>query len=291
MDNRLSFSNISAYIQLTRLDKPIGIYLLLWPTLWALIIAGQGVPALHIIAIFVAGVVLMRSAGCVINDYADRKVDGAVERTRQRPLVSGQATEKEALQLFGLLVSLSFVLVLFLNWQTIALSFVAVALAFCYPFMKRYTHMPQAVLGAAFGWAIPMAFMAVNETLPLVAWVLFAANVVWTVAYDSMYAMVDREDDLKVGIKSSAILFGRYDRLIIGILQLATLGLLTWVGMLINASWVVYLALLVCASLFAYQQVRIRHRDRQACFQSFLDNHYIGLAFSVGLLLHYLIIR
>lgn len=291
MDNRLSFSNISAYIQLTRLDKPIGIYLLLWPTLWALIIAGQGVPALHIIAIFVAGVVLMRSAGCVINDYADRKVDGAVERTRQRPLVSGQATEKEALQLFGLLVSLSFVLVLFLNWQTIALSFVAVALAFCYPFMKRYTHMPQAVLGAAFGWAIPMAFMAVNETLPLVAWVLFAANVVWTVAYDSMYAMVDREDDLKVGIKSSAILFGRYDRLIIGILQLATLGLLTWVGMLINASWVVYLALLVCASLFAYQQVRIRHRDRQACFQSFLDNHYIGLAFAVGLLLHYLIIR
>ena len=291
MDNRLSFSNISAYIQLTRLDKPIGIYLLLWPTLWALIIAGQGVPALHIIAIFVAGVVLMRSAGCVINDYADRKVDGAVKRTRQRPLVSGQATEKEALQLFGLLVSLSFVLVLFLNWQTIALSFVAVALAFCYPFMKRYTHMPQAVLGAAFGWAIPMAFMAVNETLPLVAWVLFAANVVWTVAYDSMYAMVDREDDLKVGIKSSAILFGRYDRLIIGILQLATLGLLTWVGMLINASWVVYLALLVCASLFAYQQVRIRHRDRQACFQSFLDNHYIGLAFAVGLLLHYLIIR
>ncbi|MBD3587615.1 4-hydroxybenzoate octaprenyltransferase [Salinimonas sp. HHU 13199] len=290
MHSRLTFSNLGAYIKLTRLDKPIGIYLLLWPTLWALIIAAEGVPSLKITAIFIAGVVLMRSAGCVINDYADRKVDGAVERTKARPLVSGQASEKEALQLFALLVGISFVLVLFLNWQTIALSFVAVGLAFCYPFMKRYTHMPQAVLGAAFGWAIPMAFMAITETVPLAGWVLFVANVLWTIAYDSMYAMVDRDDDLKIGVKSSAILFGRYDKLIIGILQTLTLLLLMWVSMLIQASWVVYLALLICAGLFIYQQVQIRHRERQACFQSFLDNHYIGLAFAAGLLVHYLII-
>lgn len=290
MQNQLSFSNLDAYIKLTRLDKPIGIYLLLWPTLWALVIAAEGLPGLSVTAIFVAGVVLMRSAGCVINDYADRKVDGAVERTSTRPLVSGQASATEALQLFALLVGVSFVLVLLLNAMTIALSVVAVALAACYPFMKRYTHMPQAVLGAAFGWAIPMAFAAVGESLPLACWLLFAANLCWTIAYDTMYAMVDRNDDLKIGVKSSAILFGRFDKVIVGLLQLATLALLAAVASEINAGWPVYLAIAVCGGLFVHQQYRIRQRQRQACFQSFLDNHYVGLAFMVGLLLDYLVV-
>lgn len=290
MQNRLSFSNLDAYIKLTRLDKPIGIYLLLWPTLWALIIAAEGVPALSITAIFVAGVILMRSAGCVINDYADRKVDGAVERTKARPLVSGQASEKEALQLFGVLVGLSFLLVLLLNPMTIALSVVAVALAACYPFMKRYTNMPQAVLGAAFGWAIPMAFAAINESLPLACWLLFFANLCWTIAYDTMYAMVDRDDDLKVGVKSSAILFGRYDKISIGVLQVTTLILMWAVAMQIGAGWPVFLAIIICAGLFAQQQYNIRSRQRETCFTSFLDNHYVGLAFAVGLLTDYLLV-
>lgn len=290
MHKHLTFSNWHAYVQLTRLDKPIGIYLLLWPTLWALVIAAEGVPTLPVTAIFIAGVVLMRSAGCVINDYADRKVDGAVERTEGRPLVSGQASSAEALQLFGLLVALAFVLVLFLNWQTIAMSVVAVALAACYPFMKRYTHLPQVVLGAAFSCAIPMAFLAIRETVPPVGWVLFIANIAWTVAYDTLYAMVDRDDDLKVGIKSTAILFGRYDKAVVGALQVLTLGLLALAGMLIDASWPVYSALIIAVGLFAQQQFSVRGRDRQACFQAFLDNHYIGLVFTVGLLMQYLVV-
>ncbi|AXR08267.1 4-hydroxybenzoate octaprenyltransferase [Salinimonas sediminis] len=288
MQNHLSFANLRVYIQLARLDKPIGIYLLLWPTLWALIIAAEGVPSLKITAIFIAGVVLMRSAGCVINDYADRKVDGAVERTKQRPLVSGKVSEREALQLFFVLVAASFILVLFLNWQTIALSVVAVALAACYPFMKRYTHMPQAILGAAFGWAIPMAFAAVLGYVPSYGWWLFLANLLWTIAYDTLYAMVDRDDDLKIGIKSSAILFGQHDKRIVGVLQAATLVLLIVVAQQIQAGWAVYSALVVCAGLFVQQQYMVRRRERPACFQAFLDNHYIGLAFTAGLLLNYL---
>ena len=212
--------NWGAYARLMRLDKPIGFYLLLWPTLWALLIASQGMPALDIAAIFIAGVVVMRCAGCVINDYADRKVDGNVKRTATRPLATGEVTAKQALQLFALLIGIAFVLVLFLNWQTIALSVVALLLAASYPFMKRYTHLPQVVLGAAFGWAIPMAFMAVLETVPAYGWWLFIANLTWTVAYDTMYAMVDRDDDLNIGVKSSAILFGQYDVMIVMALQL-----------------------------------------------------------------------
>ncbi|QJR81042.1 4-hydroxybenzoate octaprenyltransferase [Alteromonas pelagimontana] len=284
MENRLSFSNMQGYIQLMRLDKPIGIYLLLWPTVWALIIAAGGVPDIGITLIFVAGVVLMRSAGCVINDYADRRVDGAVKRTESRPLVSGQVSEKEALQLFALLVGLSFLLVLLLNWQTIFLSAGALLLAACYPFMKRYTYMPQAVLGAAFGWAIPMAFAATLGYVPYWGWLLFIANVTWTVAYDTFYAMVDRDDDVVIGIKSSAILFGRMDRLIVGILQLLTLALLGAIAIIIHSDWPVYIALVVCAGLFVQQQYRVRHRERQACFKAFLDNHYVGLTFTIGLL-------
>ncbi|RDV23980.1 4-hydroxybenzoate octaprenyltransferase [Alteromonas aestuariivivens] len=289
MEIRLSLNNLQGYARLMRLDKPVGIYLLLWPTLWALILAAGGLPGAHITAVFVAGVVLMRSAGCIINDYADRKVDGAVERTRNRPLVTGQVTEAEALQLFALLVLLAFMLVLTLNWQTIALSVPALLLAASYPFMKRYTYLPQVVLGAAFGWAIPMAFAAVLGYVPMWGWLVFFANLAWTVAYDSLYAMVDRDDDLKVGIKSSAILFGRQDLLIIGLLQLTTLVLLLAVARIIGAGWPVYLALGICAGLFVHQQFRARNRSRNQCFQAFLENHYIGLVMTLGLLLDTLV--
>ncbi|MEQ5805810.1 4-hydroxybenzoate octaprenyltransferase [Alteromonas sp. NFXS44] len=284
MSLELSFSNWRAYMQLTRMDKPIGIYLLLWPTIWALVIAAGGLPDLGISLIFIAGVVLMRSAGCIINDYADRKVDGSVKRTNQRPLVAGTVTEKEALQLFALLVGISFLLVLLLNWQTIALSVVALLLAASYPFMKRYTHMPQAVLGAAFGWGIPMVFAATLGYVPVEGWLLFIANLAWTIAYDTYYAMVDRDDDLIVGIKSSAILFGKNDRLIIGLLQLFTLGVLTSIAISLNYGWPVYVALVACAVLFAIQSYETRERGRMACFKAFLDNHYVGLVFAVGLM-------
>lgn len=271
-------------MQLTRMDKPIGIYLLLWPTIWALVIAAGGLPDLRLSLIFIAGVVLMRSAGCIINDYADRKVDGSVKRTNQRPLVAGTVTEKEALQLFALLVGISFLLVLLLNWQTIALSVVALLLAASYPFMKRYTHMPQAVLGAAFGWGIPMVFAATLGYVPVEGWLLFIANLAWTIAYDTYYAMVDRDDDLIVGIKSSAILFGKNDRLIIGLLQLFTLGVLGSIAVSLNYGWPVYVALVACAVLFAIQSYETRDRGRMACFKAFLDNHYVGLVFAVGLM-------
>lgn len=284
MSLELSFSNWRAYMQLTRMDKPIGIYLLLWPTIWALVIAAGGLPDLGISLIFIAGVVLMRSAGCIINDYADRKVDGSVKRTNQRPLVAGTVTEKEALQLFALLVGISFLLVLLLNWQTIALSVVALLLAASYPFMKRYTHMPQAVLGAAFGWGIPMVFAATLGYVPIEGWLLFIANLAWTIAYDTYYAMVDRDDDLIVGIKSSAILFGKNDRLIIGLLQLFTLGVLGSIAVSLNYGWPVYVALVACAVLFAIQSYETRDRGRMACFKAFLDNHYVGLVFAVGLM-------
>lgn len=284
MSLELSFSNWRAYMQLTRMDKPIGIYLLLWPTIWALVIAAGGLPDLRLSLIFIAGVVLMRSAGCIINDYADRKVDGSVKRTNQRPLVAGTVTEKEALQLFALLVGISFLLVLLLNWQTIALSVVALLLAASYPFMKRYTHMPQAVLGAAFGWGIPMVFAATLGYVPVEGWLLFIANLAWTIAYDTYYAMVDRDDDLIVGIKSSAILFGKNDRLIIGLLQLFTLGVLGSIAVSLNYGWPVYVALVACAVLFAIQSYETRDRGRMACFKAFLDNHYVGLVFAVGLM-------
>ncbi|AYA62582.1 4-hydroxybenzoate octaprenyltransferase [Alteromonas sp. RKMC-009] len=284
MSLELSFSNWRAYMQLTRMDKPIGIYLLLWPTIWALVIAAGGLPDLGLSLIFIAGVVLMRSAGCIINDYADRKVDGSVKRTNQRPLVAGTVTEKEALQLFALLVGISFLLVLLLNWQTIALSVVALLLAASYPFMKRYTHMPQAVLGAAFGWGIPMVFAATLGYVPVEGWLLFIANLAWTIAYDTYYAMVDRDDDLIVGIKSSAILFGKNDRLIIGLLQLFTLGVLGSIAVSLNYGWPVYVALVACAVLFAIQSYETRDRGRMACFKAFLDNHYVGLVFAVGLM-------
>ncbi|MFC4700684.1 4-hydroxybenzoate octaprenyltransferase [Glaciecola siphonariae] len=279
----LSWKNRRAYWQLMRMDKPIGIYLLLWPTVWALLLSANGLPQWHITLVFILGVVLMRSAGCVINDYADRHVDGAVTRTKHRPLASGQATEKEAKQLFGLLVLLSFLLVLSLNWQTIALSLVAVALASLYPFMKRYTHLPQVVLGLAFSWSMPMAAMAILGSIPYWIWLLYAANVCWTVAYDTQYAMVDRKDDLKVGIKSTAILFGKYDLIVIAALQALTVVLLAAVFDILELNMLAYLGLNVAAVLFALQHVKTRGREEAKCFAAFLNNHWVGLAVACGI--------
>ncbi|AMG30530.1 4-hydroxybenzoate octaprenyltransferase [Grimontia hollisae] len=274
-----------AYWQLTRMDRPIGSLLLLWPTLWALFLAADGLPDLHVLVVFVLGVVMMRAAGCVINDYADRNFDGHVKRTKARPLPSGLVTAKEALALFGLLVLGAFLLVLTLDPLTIKLSVVAVLLASVYPFMKRYTHMPQLVLGMAFSWAIPMAYAAQSGELPPVAWMLFLANVAWTVAYDTLYAMVDRDDDLKIGIKSSAILFGRFDKIAVGILQLVTVLLLVLVGYLCGLSSIYYWFLLVASALFVYQQWLVRSRERDPCFKAFLNNNYVGMLVFIGIAL------
>jgi 4-hydroxybenzoate polyprenyltransferase len=279
---------LAIYAQLTRFNKPIGSYLLLWPTLWALWIAADGVPPLSLLIIFIAGVFITRSAGCVINDYADRHIDGHVKRTAERPLALGLISSKEALMLFAGLMLLAFVLVLFTNHMTIWMSFGALALASLYPFMKRHTHLPQVVLGAAFGWAIPMAFTAVNETLPLVAWLIFLAKLLWTVAYDTMYAMVDRDDDIKIGVKSTAILFGKQDKRIIGLLQIATLLVLLLVGTLESMTWPYYVGIVIAAVFFVYQQNLIKDRDRTRCFNAFLNNHYAELAVFVGIVVHFM---
>lgn len=273
---------------ITRMDKPIGTYLLLWPTYWALWIASDGWPNLQLLIIFSLGVFIMRSAGCVINDYADREIDGKVERTKNRPLVNGMMTSSEAISLFGFLIGMALGLVLTLSWPTIYLSIVALGLAACYPFMKRHTHLPQVVLGAAFSWGMIMAFSEIQGQIPLVAWLLFAANVCWTVAYDTIYAMVDRDDDLKIGVKSTAILFGENDKRIIGFLQLCTLGLLWTVGEILAFGWPFQLAIIACAGLFSYQQILIANRDRESCFQAFLHNHWIGLIIFVGIIVEYL---
>ena len=283
MEWSLTQNKLLAYHRLMRTDKPIGALLLLWPTLWALWVATPGVPPLWILGVFIAGVWLMRAAGCVVNDYADRKFDGHVKRTAHRPLPSGQVTEKEARTLFIVLVLLSFLLVLTLNTMTILLSVAALALAWVYPFMKRYTHLPQVVLGAAFGWSIPMAFAAVSESVPLSCWLMFLANILWAVAYDTQYAMVDRDDDLKIGIKSTAILFGRHDKLIIGILQVAVLALMVTIGYLNGLNWAFYWAVLVAGMLFVYQQKLIAKREREACFKAFMNNNYVGLVLFLGL--------
>ncbi|AIQ99394.1 4-hydroxybenzoate octaprenyltransferase [Pluralibacter gergoviae] len=287
MERSLSQNKLLAFHRLMRTDKPIGALLLLWPTLWALWVATPGVPPLWILAVFVAGVWLMRAAGCVVNDYADRKFDGHVKRTARRPLPSGDVSEKEARILFAVLVLLSFLLVLTLNTMTIVLSVGGLALAWVYPFMKRYTHLPQVVLGAAFGWAIPMAYAAVSETLPLSCWLMFLANICWSVVYDTQYAMVDRDDDLKIGVKSTAILFGKNDRLIIGILQVVVMALMATVGWLSGLGWVYYASILVAGGFFVYQQGLIKDRDRDACFKAFLNNNYVGLALFVGLAVSY----
>ncbi|MEN4872242.1 4-hydroxybenzoate octaprenyltransferase [Kosakonia cowanii] len=288
MEWSLTPTKLLAFHRLMRTDKPIGALLLLWPTLWALWVATPGVPPLWILLVFVAGVWLMRAAGCVVNDYADRKFDGHVKRTANRPLPSGAVTENEARGLFIILVLLAFALVLTLNLMTILLSVAALGLAWIYPFMKRYTHLPQVVLGAAFGWSIPMAFAAVSESVPLSCWIMFFANILWAVAYDTEYAMVDRDDDVKIGIKSTAILFGRHDKLIIGILQVLVMAMMAAVGWLNGLGWIYYATVLVAGALFVYQQVLIAGRERDACFKAFLNNNYVGLVLFLGLAVSYL---
>ncbi|MFJ3483931.1 4-hydroxybenzoate octaprenyltransferase [Pseudomonas sp. NPDC090202] len=275
------------FIQLMRIDKPIGIYLLLWPTLWALWIAGKGSPSLGNVLIFVVGVFLMRAAGCVINDFADRKVDGHVKRTELRPLASGKVSSKEALMLFAVLVGLSFVLVLLTNATTIWLSFGGLALAACYPFMKRYTYYPQVVLGAAFSWGMPMAFTAETGDLPAAAWLLYIANLLWTVGYDTYYAITDREDDLKIGVKSTAVLFGEADRVIILTLQGLALFCLMLAGSRFELGLYFFLGLLVAAGCFAWEFWSTRDKDPQACFRAFLHNHWAGLAIFLGIVVDY----
>ena len=272
------------YFVLVRLHRPIGIFLLMWPALWALWLAGAGQPPWSIVLIFVLGVVLMRSAGCAINDFADRGFDGQVARTNQRPLATGEVSAREAIGVFLVLSLIAFVLVLQLNWQTVALSVIALALTWIYPFMKRFTHVPQLFLGAAFGWAIPMAFTAVTGAIPFYAWVLFSATLIWALIYDTQYAMVDREDDLKIGIKSTAILFGRWDRLTIGLLEIVMLALLLWIGEITERGLVYQFGLLAAAGFALYQQYLIRQRIPKRCFQAFLNNNYFGMAIFVGLI-------
>ena len=276
-----SISKSSAVLQLIRFDKPIGTLLLLWPTLWALWIAAGGVPDYDLLAIFVAGTFLTRSAGCIINDFADRRVDGAVKRTSGRPLVTGAISEREALSLFIVLMLLAFTLVLLTNTLTIELSVVAVLLASTYPFMKRYTHLPQIVLGLAFSWGIPMAFAAQRSELPTALWLIFLGNLWWIVAYDTMYAMVDRDDDIRAGVKSTAILFA------IATLQALCLLCLYLAGQAFALGPWFYLSLAAAAALFCYHQYLIRNREREACFRAFLHNNWVGMAIFVGIVLHY----
>ncbi len=275
------------YWRLMRMDRPIGTLLLLWPTLWSLWIAAKGVPSIKNLVIFTLGVIVMRAAGCVINDFADRKIDGKVKRTQNRPLATGAVSSKEALGLFVALCLIAFGLVLMTDPLTIKLSVGGLILAFCYPFMKRHTHLPQVFLGAAFAWGIPMAYAAEAGELQQGIWLIYLATVLWTVAYDTFYAMVDRDDDLKIGVKSTAILFGEQDRLMTGVLQLMTIYALVLVGNRFELGGLYYLGLVVAAALFAYQQWLIRFRKREDCFKAFLNNNWVGVAVFVGLVADY----
>jgi len=278
-----------AYGYLVRLNRPIGILLLMWPALWALWIAGEGKPQWTVVLIFILGVALMRSAGCAINDFADRKIDGKVERTRGRPLATGLVSPMEAVGIFVAISLMAFALVLFLNQETVLMSFVAVTLAAVYPFMKRYTHLPQLVLGMAFGWAVPMAYTALTGTVAPEGWLLYIAAVIWALIYDTEYAMVDRADDLRIGVKSTAILFGESDRLMIGLLQSAMLGLMVLVGAKLELGLYYYLGVVAGSLVFLRQQYLIRKRDPDGCFRAFIGNNYFGMVVFIGLVADYLV--
>ncbi len=280
-----------AYGYLVRLNRPIGILLLMWPALWALWIAGEGKPQWTVVLIFILGVALMRSAGCAINDFADRKIDGKVERTRGRPLATGLVSPMEAVGIFVAISLMAFALVLFLNQETVLMSFVAVTLAAVYPFMKRYTHLPQLVLGMAFGWAVPMAYTALTGTVAPEGWLLYIAAVIWALIYDTEYAMVDRADDLRIGVKSTAILFGESDRLMIGLLQSAMLGLMVLVGAKLELGLYYYLGVVAGSLVFLRQQYLIRKRDPDGCFRAFIGNNYFGMVVFIGLVADYLVSR
>lgn len=276
------------YALLARLNKPIGIFLLLWPTLWALWIAAEGVPHLGVLTVFVLGVILMRSAGCVINDYADREIDPRVNRTKERPIAAGRVTPDEAMLLFMALCFSAFLLVLTMNTFTILLSLGGVMLAAIYPFMKRYTHMPQIILGMAFGWAVPMAFAAQTNSVPKIAWLLYVVTVLWAVIYDTMYAMADRMDDLKIGVKSTAVLFGDADKVIIGILQVMMLFALYLIGQQVQFGTSYDIALIISAILMVYHQYLIRYRQPALCISAFLNNNWLGAAIFAGVVVSYI---
>lgn len=276
-----------AYVRLMRMHKPIGAFLLLWPTLWALWLATAGHPTPKLFTVFVAGVFVMRAAGCIINDYADRGFDPHVARTKDRPLATGEVSVAEALTLFVILGLVALGLVRALNTLAFELAFVGLALAMSYPFMKRYTFLPQPYLGLAFGWGIPMAYAAATGAVPPEAWLIFIANILWSTVYDTQYAMVDRADDLRIGVKSTAILFGRLDRAIIGILQVLLLGNLVLVGTRLHLNGGYYAGLAAAACFATYQQYLIRRREPEKCFRAFMNNNWFGAAVFAGIVLHY----
>lgn len=277
------------YWELMRFHKPVGILLLLWPTLWGLWVAAGGVPPLRILVVFVLGTVVMRAAGCVINDIADRKIDLHVARTRGRPLTSGQITLHQALMLFGALLSVAFFLVLFLNPLTIALAFMGAMLTIVYPFMKRFIQAPQFVLGLAFAWGIPMGFAALHQSLSQACWLLFGVAVIWPLMYDTLYAMTDRKDDLNLGVKSTAIWFGSFDRVMIGLLQMVICVLLVVFGVTQEYGLFYFISLFLVGLLFLYQQYLIRYRDPVGCFRAFLNNQWVGLVLWVGFCFYHLL--
>jgi len=281
------FDRLLQYALLMRFDKPIGTYLLLWPTLWALWIAAEGDPNDTVALVFLLGVILMRASGCIINDYADRNIDIYIKRTENRPIATGRVSPREAITLFILNCILAFFLVLFTNLLTFMLSFGALVLAIAYPFTKRYTYMPQAFLGLAFGWSIPMAFAAQTEAVPHVAWLLLTATVIWATIYDTMYAMVDREEDVRIGVKSTAILFGDSDRTIIAMLQFTFFMTMLIIGNNLNLGFFYYVGLGAASLLSFYQLFLIRRRDPKRCLQAFKNNNWFGAVIFFGIVLHY----
>ncbi|MDT9587599.1 MAG: 4-hydroxybenzoate octaprenyltransferase [Candidatus Arsenophonus melophagi] len=285
---KLQLNKYRAYFRLMRIDKPIGILLLIWPTYWGLWLASRGFPDFFIFLVFTIGAFLIRTAGCVINDLVDRKFDFYVSRTRERPLVTGDITEKEAKRLFVSLFIIAFILALSLNQMTIYLSVIGLILTLIYPFIKRFSHFPQVVLGTAFGWTIPMAYAAIIESLPLECWLLFLVNIIWSVIYDTQYAMVDRSDDIKIGIKSTAIIFARFDKLIICILQFTLLMILFYIGHLLDLNWSYFTSLILVLGLFIHQQKLIANRKPVLCFKAFKYNNYVGLVLFIGILLNFL---
>jgi len=290
ISNKLKKSVISQlrnYGKLMRVDKPVGLWLLLWPTLWALWLAGEGHPDQGLFVVFVAGVFVMRSAGCVLNDYVDRKIDPYVERTRTRPIASGAVAPTEALVLFVALSLIAVGLATMLNRPARMLAIIAAGLTLAYPFIKRWVSIPQFVLGAAFGWAVPMAFAAQTGSTPQLAWLVFGVAVIWAVIYDTFYAMVDREDDRKLGVKSTALLFGEVDLFVIAGLQLLMLAALIFVGLRAELGLWYFLAVAAAAALMAYHQWLARERQPADCFAAFMHNHYIGFVVFVGIVLHY----
>ncbi len=283
----LKFNKWRIYFSLMRINKPIGILLLIWPTYCALWLASHGIPDFFILLIFSFGIFLMRGAGCIINDFADRKFDGCVLRTRNRPFPNREISKKEAKILFFSLIVIAFLLVLYLNVIVIFLSVIGLLLTCIYPFIKRFSHFPQIVLGAAFSWSIPMVYAEVNKSLPFEGWLLFLVNIIWSVVYDTEYAMVDRNDDIKIGLKSTAIIFSHFDKLIIGILQIIIIFMLFYMGCYLNFSIPYFISLILMLCLFIKQQRLIKNRQPELCFKAFMNNNYVGLSLFIGILLNY----